>query len=94
MCPLVLPRKNGQLTEIDCLFSKFHWAHVTQIAMPALPIVKTFDVFEHYRSCVVSRSESLPIHALPFEQPEEASYHRVIVAITTGTHAAADTVAL
>ena len=91
---LFLSRKNGPLTKTDCPVFRFLRADVTQITMSALSIVKTFDVFEHCSPRFISRSESNPVHGFPFEQPKETLNDRIIVAVSTGTHAAFNPMAI
>jgi hypothetical protein len=91
---MVLSWKNGPLTKSDCPVFKFLRADVTQITMSALSIVKAFDVFEHRSSRFISRSESNPVHAFPIEQPKETLHNRIIVAVSTGTHAALNPMAI
>ncbi len=75
-----------------CVLFKSHRADVTKIAVAAFPIVKTLNVIEHIGPRLISSLVAYPIHAFPFQYAKKTLDHRIVVAVTAGTHTAVDTV--
>ena len=75
-----------------CLVFKSHRADVTKITVAAFPIVKTLNVIEHIGLSFTASSVTYPIHTFAFQYAKKTLDHRVVIAVTAGTHAAIDTV--
>ena len=66
--------------------------YITKMSVPAFPVIKTLDVIEDIGFRLFSSQVSRAINALSLQQAEEALDNRVVVAVTSCTHAALDTV--
>ena len=75
-----------------CLLFKSHRADVTKITVAAFTIVKTFNVFEHIGPCFFSSPVAYPVDPLPFHESKKTLDHRIVVTVSTSTHAAVDAV--
>ncbi len=75
-----------------CLVFKSHRTDVTKITVTAFSIVKTLNVFEHIGPCFCSGPVAYAVDPLPFHESKKTLDHRIVVTVSTSTHAAFDAV--
>jgi hypothetical protein len=56
--------------------------------MPSSRVVKHFNIIEHITTSFIARSIDFPSDSLSLQQLEKALSHRIIMTISSATHAA------
>jgi len=68
-----------------CPFLELSWTDIANIAVSSLAIIKTLNVVEHVRTCLISGTVFSTPDSLPFETCKEALNHRIVIATAGAT---------
>ena len=68
-----------------CPFLELSWADIANVTVSALAIVKTLNVVEHVRTCLIAGPVFTPLDSFPFQAGKEALNHCIVIAAAGAT---------
>jgi hypothetical protein len=77
-----------------CAHLELRWADITNVTVSALAIVKTFNVVEHVRTCLIPGPVLATLDPFTFQAGKEALNHRIVVTAAGTTQTAVDAMLL